>query len=162
MKACITIIGMMLMTIICNAQIVNKAYRSDSDWIRNKNIYNFKSKEIEIFWIVTHQSENSIRTKNYIQNSNNYFECSIIDLKSDSCNVIIVEHSPKNTEFKKIINYSFDKTKLKLNFKTQRQTVMPGLSYPTDFNWTKELEYNKKLDDDIFTGLVLEILKSNK
>jgi hypothetical protein len=145
---------------VCNAQVVNnKPFQEDRETIQGKDIQNFKYDGLSIYWVVADSSKDLIKTKNYVQNSDNFFELNLNNWQSDSVNVVVVDYSPKNSEFKRIINYTFLKSNQSLKFENYRQTVVTGISYPTDFSWIKELGYHEKLDEEVYRRLVANIIK---
>ena len=101
---------------------------------------------------------NSITLKNKIKQTDNRFDLIITRNKNANMDLIVCEYSPINSSYQKITFYKVDNLHRNLKYIKQRQTIVPGITYPNDSNWTSSLNYNKNLNENIYLKLLNEIL----
>jgi len=142
--------------IIVNAQSINNKNCTidESDLIKS-NFDNFS-----IYKQIT-KGKDSIFSKNFIWDSDNYFDLIAIKINKRKYWIEIIEYSPDDKKFWKSIVYKFNIKKDRIEFERIGYGYQGCLGIPVNFNWDKELKYSKLMEKSIFLRLFKEMIANN-
>jgi len=104
------------------------------------------------------KSKDSIFSKNFIAERDNYFDLKAIKINKRKYWIEIIEYSPDDKKFWKSIVYKFNIKKDRIEFERIGYEYQGCLGIPLNFNWDKELKYSKLINESIFLRLFKEMI----
>lgn len=115
---------------------------------------------IEVYRQIDLSNKDSIVSKNFIADTDNYFDLIVIKLNKKKSCVMIIEYSPKDKEFKKFTEYEYNNKKDQLIHKRSGIMLPPANSCiggSSDPHWTDVLGFSTLLSESIYFTLLKEL-----
>lgn len=162
-QACYTIILLLLHAVLLNAQSLNNRFLPDDADLSIMSVSEFG--DLKIYSLIDNSNKDSITSKNYIANSDTFFEIAVIRRNRRKYYAATAEHSPLDNyvDYRKNVNYEYHIKKGTFKpafngFSIPGYTVCIGFS--PDFNWNEELQFSKALTEEIRLHLIKALIIS--
>ncbi|ALM48203.1 hypothetical protein AMR72_04400 [Flavobacterium psychrophilum] len=158
MKKNITILLFLcISSIIVNAQSINN---------KNCNIqsYNLIKSDFEGFTVYKQikESNDTLVSKNFIADSENYFDLMAIKINKRKYRIIVIEYSPKVKTSCKATTYIYNNKTTNISIERLSYSMKwECIGIPENYDWDKELKYSKLINEAVTVKLFKELLANN-